>query len=219
MKRAAGVLVLLMAAAGLVGPVDARPVAEQEGPDPRLVRAFADGGTLLALWHEIAEAREAGLPVEPLVQKALEGWSKGAPDSLVVGAVQSLRHRLATASDILGAGTTEAELVAAGGALYLGVERDDLARLVAGTTREARPMALVVLGDLVKRGVDIVLASEVLLSLGKVGADAAALEGFRNQVELDIRTGVAPGRAAEVRSRGIVVSLRGGGGAPGGARP
>jgi len=237
MRRTHGMLVLILAVAGptagAAAPVAARLRTElgseasvaarpaersvspgQDGPDPRLARAFPDSVTLAALWREVRNAREAGLPTEPLVQKALEGWSKGAPDSLVVGAVRALRYRLDVASGILGAGATEADLVAAGGALYLGVKRDDLASIVDGTPRDARPMALVVLGDLVKRGVEIALANRVLLSLGKVGADAATLENFRNQVELDILTGVAPSRAAEVRSRGIVLNLGRGGGPP-----
>ena len=40
------------------------------------------------------EARARGLPVEPLVQKALEGGAKGVPGDRVVGAVRALVGRL-----------------------------------------------------------------------------------------------------------------------------
>lgn len=207
MTRITLLIALLVTCSGAVGP-GASGTAAQEGPDERLSRVFVDGVTLHALWEIISDADDLGLPIEPLVQKALEGHSKGAADAQVVDAVRSLRARLSTAAEILGGTADETELLPAAGALYLGVEPDDLARVVAGTPSETLTMALVVLGDLVKRGVDVAIANEVLLSLGEAGADAVTLEDFRTQVELDIRTGVTPSHAAEIRSRGIVLSLR-----------
>jgi len=213
MTRAPLLLALLVAGLGAVGPGASRTAA-QDAPDERLSRVFADGVTLHALGEIISDAADLGLPIEPLVQKALEGHSKGAADAQVVDAVRSLRARLSTAAEIVGGSAHEMELVSAAGALYLGVDPADLARVVAGTPGEALPMALVVLGDLLKRGVDVAIASQVVVSLGQAGADAATLEDFRAKVELDIRTGVTPSHAAEIRSRGIVVGLgrgRGGG--------
>jgi hypothetical protein len=207
MTRATFLLALLVAGSGAGGP-GASSTAAQVGPDERLSRVFGDGVTLRALWEIISDADDLGLPIEPLVQKALEGRSKGAADAQVVDVVRSLRARLSMAAEILGGSADEMKLLPAAGALYLGVEPDDLARVVAGTPSEALPMALVVLGDLVKRGVTVAIANQALLSLGEAGADAATLEDFRAQVELDIRTGVTPSHAAEIRSRGIVLSLR-----------
>lgn len=216
MRRACLAFLVAVTLGVAVTPATAGSLRAQEGPDPRLVRVFPDPGTLGTLAREVTAARDAGLPVEPLVQKALEGKSKGAPDSLVIRAVRALRGRLASAAEILGREAAEPELVAAAGALYLGVQREALARVVEQTPTEARPMALVVLGDLVSRGVDVAVANDALLSLGKAGADAATLADFRAKVELDIGTGVTPSRAARVRSRGILVRLGGGGTSPGG---
>lgn len=201
---------LISSAAAPAGP----PLAGQERGDTRLEQVFTPE-TLAALRSEIEKAERASLPTEPLVQKALEGRSKGAPDDRVVAAVSALLERLETAARVLGRDAEEAALVAAAAALYLGVRADGLEAVVTETPDEAVAMALVVLGDLVTRGVEAETAHDVMLSLGKVGADAATLAEFRERVEADIVEGVAPGRAALVRSRGVVVTL-GGGGKPGG---
>ena len=48
----------------------------------------------------IAAARSS-LPVEPLVQKAIEGSAKGVPDDRVIAAVRALSERLGQAADLL----------------------------------------------------------------------------------------------------------------------
>src|SRR5437867_3355794 len=70
------------------------------GQDPRLTRlppeAQAPVGAL------VDSARAAGLPAEPLVQRALEGATKQAPGDLIVAAVQRLAADLGRARDALG---------------------------------------------------------------------------------------------------------------------
>src|SRR5439155_685078 len=63
--------------------------------DPRLGRL--DPGTRPLVAVAIDSARAAGLPTEPLVQRALEGATKGAPGPLIVSAVQRLAADLGRA--------------------------------------------------------------------------------------------------------------------------
>src|SRR5690349_4244408 len=69
----------------------------------------------------IDTARAHGLPTEPLVQKALEGASRGADATRIVRAVTALADRMNAARTALGRESSETELVAAAGALNLGV--------------------------------------------------------------------------------------------------
>jgi hypothetical protein len=71
-------------------------------------------------------------------------------------------------------------------------------------------MALVVIGDLIRRGVPVQTATHAVLTLGEAGVDARTFGDFRRHVDDDIRAGLAPERAAEVRLRGVLG--RGGGG-------
>jgi hypothetical protein len=167
--------------------------------------------TALALQAELAAARDQGLPTQPLVLKALEGLSKGATHPQIIHAVRGLRQRLTLASTTLGSGSQDV-IEAAGAALYAGVSVTALADLGRSTRPDALGMALVVLGDLVRQGVPVRSAERAILSLGSAGADVRAFSDFRRSVDEDIRTGLAPGRAAELRLRGMLTRVRGTGG-------
>ena len=177
---------------------------------PRLTDAF-DGPALAALEREVQAAAAVGLPTEPLVLKALEGWSKGAADAPILNAVRALRHRLAAADSALDHRWDEDVLAAAAAALYLGVDRHTLTTLHRRTHPEALGMAYVVVGDLVRRGVPVAQAARAVVSLGAAGADAEAFSEFRRKVYDDIKTGARPDRATDVRLRGALSRLPGGG--------
>src|SRR5207247_8857831 len=51
-----------------------------------------------------ADAAARGLPVDPLVQKAIEGAAKGVPGDRVIAAVRALAGRLAEAMEAVRAG-------------------------------------------------------------------------------------------------------------------
>src|SRR5205807_9664120 len=91
--------------------------------DPRLGRLDAGARPLVAV--VIDSARAADLPTEPLVQRALEGATKGAPGSLIVSAVQRLAADLGRARAALGAGATPPELEAGAAALRAGAGTPD----------------------------------------------------------------------------------------------
>ena len=108
----------------------------------------------------------------------------------------------------------EQVLEAAAAALYAGIDEATLRELARSTHADAVGTALVVLGDLVLRGVPASNAKRAVISLGAAGADARALNDFRRSVDDDIRTGLPPGRAVEVRLRGMLARV----GGPGGPR-
>src|SRR2546425_2398403 len=82
----------------------------------------------------IDSARAIGLPAEPLVQRALEGATKGAPSDRIVAAVRRLVADLGQAREALGPTTTPADLEAGAAALRAGAFPKVLAQL-----RRARP--------------------------------------------------------------------------------
>src|SRR5574341_1439766 len=72
-----------------------------QGQDPRLERR-RDAETRARVAAIIDSARASGLPIEPLVDKALEGASKGAPGDRIVTAVRNLAVGLGAAREALG---------------------------------------------------------------------------------------------------------------------
>ena len=153
-------------------------------------------------------ARQDGLPVEPLVQKALEGASKGAPNDVIVDAVRALHTRLRRASTALGDGASNSELVAAAGALYVGVPSGTLEDLAQSRSEESLSVSLVVLTDLIRRGVNRDTAADVVRSLVRARVDEDGMARFRKQVERDISSGASPGTAATSRARGMLLQRR-----------
>ncbi|MGH7720773.1 MAG: hypothetical protein ACREON_18240 [Gemmatimonadaceae bacterium] len=152
-------------------------------------------------------ARAIGLPVEPLVDKALEGASKRADGKRIVAAVGSLAREMAAARGALAAATSDGELVAAAGAMRAGAGAQAIARLRALRAGEALTIPLAVLSDLIARGVPVDTAVAAVLSLAGTGARDADFVALRRNVERDIMAGAPPMVAASIRSRGLPTSL------------
>ena len=148
----------------------------------------------------VDSATAAGLPGDPLVNKALEGASKGADGARIVAAVRSLAARLRDARAALGASASEAELVAGAAALRAGATPAFLARLRRESPREPLVLPLAVMADLVARGVPADTAAGSVLALVRAGVRDADLVAFRQDVERDIALGAAGGAAAAVRT-------------------
>lgn len=193
---------------GLLLLLLAPPLRAQEAG----LEAQFGGDALAALRREIHDARAAGLPERPLVLRALEGRSKGATDAQVVAAVRGLRRRLQTAAEVLGPESGEELLSSAAAALYVGVDPTALRNARERIRPPALEVALVVLGDLIRRGVPVDRAEEALIALGAAGVDADTFDDYRRLVNADIRTGTSPTLAAQVRLRGMLART----GTPGG---
>ncbi len=194
-------LLLPALAVGLVATLLARPAAAQ---DPRLERL--DAGTRPLVAALVDSARTAGLPAEPLVQRALEGTIKGASGDRIVAAVRRLAADLGRARDALGPAASPPELEAGAAALRAGASPAVLVQL-----RRSRPqrltVPLAVLTDLVASGVPVDSAAAAVLALAATSRDADLVE-FRRAVERDIGLGAPPAAAASVRVNGAASQAR-----------
>lgn len=180
--------------------------AEACAQDPRLAARL--GPEVAASISALTDsARAEGLPVEPLVQRALEGATKGASGPRILAAVSGLRDRLRRARSALGPGSEESELVAGAAALYVGADATTLRELRASRGGERVTVPLVVLADLVQRGVPNDTVSAIVLRLTQAGVTDANLEELRRLVEQDVRAGASPDVAASTRADGILSNL------------
>ena len=189
MQMSVWIVGVSLAAAGLLAP---RAAAQ----DPRLERRL-DPDTRAAVEAVIDSARGAGLPVESLVDRALEGASKHAVPARIVAAVRRLAAELGSARAALGTASSSAELEAGASALRAGVRPADLTLL-----RRRRPrsltVALAALTDLVASGVPADSATVAVLALAPSARDDQIVD-FRRVVERDIALGAPPAAAAAVR--------------------
>jgi hypothetical protein len=178
------------------GAEDARLVSRLDAATARTVSALADS------------ARAENLPGEALVQRALEGVTKGAAGDRIALAVRGLLNRLREARRTLGARATPEDLVAAASALQVGVPGATLSEIKDARTGSLI-VPLVVLADLVGRGVEIETATTTILFMARAGVEDDRFLDFRNRVEKDIGSGVSPGTAATIRAGGAVTGSRG----------
>src|SRR2546421_12026704 len=95
----------------------ATPVASQQPIDGRLAGRVSPA--VVAVVRELAPAAAArGLPIDPLIQKAIEGSAKGVPADLVAAAVRQVAAQLDTAAIALRSGgiaAPDTTVIAAGG--------------------------------------------------------------------------------------------------------
>jgi len=167
--------------------------------DPRLARLDTAARSLVAV--AIDSARAAGLPTEPLVQRALEGATKDAPGTLIVSAVQRFAADLGRARAALGASATSPELEAGAAALRAGAGPAVLAQL-RRSRRQTITVPLAVLTDLVASGVPVDSAAAAVLALAASARDADLID-FRRAVERDIALGAAPTAATAAAAAGV----------------
>jgi hypothetical protein len=182
---------LLAALPTVVGAQESRLV----GRLPDAARASVDS--------IIESARGRGLPVEPLVDRALEGAAMGAAPGIIVGAIRRLHDELIVVRGAFGGSATTAELTAGVSALRAGATSQDLARL--RRLRPGRPLtvAAAVLADLAAAGVPADTAVGAVMVLAR-DADDADYIAFRRNVQRDIEQGASPAAALAIRVRGAL---------------
>ena len=171
--------------------------------------ARLDRSTYVAVSAIVDSARGAGLPTQPLLDKALEGAAKGSDGAKIVLAVQQLSVRLGSARNGLGPGATPDEIRAAAGAIEAGVSIRDLARLRSAAGRRPVTMPLAVLTDLIARAVSVPTATDLVLQLTRSGIRDGDFALFQRNVRADIDRGADPTAAATTRARGLVVRTTG----------
>ena len=195
MKRLGPAVMVLALVAGRVEAQDAR-LARLDRRVQKEVAALVD------------TARSLGIPSEPVVDKALEGAAKRAPNDRIINVVRSRFRELVAARGALGSGAMDAEVIAAADALHAGANPQVITAL--RTRRPGAPLTipLAVLADLIARGVPADTASQAVLALAtKPGTDAEFAE-MRDDIERDIAKGAPPAIAAGLRTRGVPPGAR-----------
>jgi hypothetical protein len=124
-----------------------------------------------------------------------------------VAQVRLVFRSLRDARAALGPSVTLDELKAASGALQVGITTAELGHLARTRHEKQLTVPLVVLADLVTRGVPRDTASQTIFQLWQRGAADDDFLGLWRGVERDIVSGTAPGvallnRAREIPSRG-----------------
>jgi hypothetical protein len=178
----------------------ALPAAAQQ-PDGRLerIRSSLPAPAVAQIEAQLARAREAGLPVAPLLDKAVEGIAKRVPGDRIAGAVTQLSAELERANGLLrdGVPPAAADVSAVADALRRGVP-EPAVRRVAQRAGPGEPVALSIhtVGDLIDQGVTSDEALAVLEAWRGRGGQVAELRELPAAVERLIRQGVMPSQAA-----------------------
>ncbi len=170
--------------------------------DARL-RGALDPETLARVTPLVDSARAESLPTDPLVGVALEGAQRRAASARIVSAVRDYLDALRGARGALGDGASTAEIVSGAGVLLAGVPSPQLKALRAARPNRSLTMALVVLADLVARGVPRDTAGRAITAAVRANARDEDFTALRRFVEQDIVAGASPAAAAMLRVRNI----------------
>jgi hypothetical protein len=202
LRRLLSPLVLLLVLAPLSRAQDSSARTRDLDPLGRL-----DPSTRYTVEVILDSARLAGLPTGPIESKALEGITKRADGRLIRLAVRGMLQKLRDARTALGPSATTDELKAGAGALSVGITAAELAQLARTRHDKSLTYPLVVLADLVTRGVPRDTAAQTIFQLWQRGAADEDFLGLFRGVERDIVSGTDPGvallnRAREIPSRG-----------------
>jgi len=149
--------------------------------DPRLA-ARLDSLTRTQVEAAVASARGEGLPTEPLVQKALEGASKGAPGPRIVTAVESTFADLRRARTALGERAKPDEIVAAAAALRAGASPAMVSEMEKVGPHGGVAVPLAVFTDLVAGGMTVDAAWRSVAELAERGGDDQAFLDLRDRL-------------------------------------
>jgi len=168
---------------------------------------------IASLVEELGTAASArGLPIDPLIQKAIEGSAKGVPPARVATALRLIAMQLDTAAAALREGglVSDTLAIAAGEfAITAGLSGSDITALArTGAKASALTVGLRVAGTLAALGVppaeDIGLVSVTLRS----GEPASSLLLLPAYVQSEMARGVTPAQAAAGLARAAAAQAR-----------
>jgi hypothetical protein len=168
--------------------------------------------TQAAVMRTLDSAQTRGLPIEPLVDKALEGATKHAAGPRIEAAVSMLMQRLEAARDALAPNPGPRDIAAGADALAYGATREALTTMRAIRPNGSVAVPLGVLTQLVASGVPVARATRVVADLLRRGARDEQLIALNNDVRSFIASGASPQAALDVRTRGLNAVLPPGGG-------
>jgi len=177
--------------------------AGAQGTDTEARLAKLDPASRRQIEALFDSAARASLSPDLLLMKTLEGIAKGRPGPQIVAGVRHHFEALKQARTALGADVKMEELLAAAGAVHAGVTPAAITRLRSSRIGKEITVPLVVLGDLVSRGVPTDDASSAIIQLSQGGALDSDFRGLWRGVEQDIVSGVPPAAALDRRAREI----------------
>jgi hypothetical protein len=146
------------------------PAAAQSIPD-----TLFDAPTRIELERIISSARQSGLPTAPLINRALQGAARKVDGNRVLMVVRSYADSMKVALTLLGGGSGESEIDAAAAALRAGVSRDGIRQVRRTRGTGQATTALIVLTDLVRRGVAPADAATAVTTVAQSQPDNALL--------------------------------------------
>ena len=184
-------LVLGTTLAGGLGAQDVQALLDRR-VSPEVQRAVRDIA---------ADAAAHGLPVDPLVQKAIEGGAKGVPGDRVIAAVRALAGRLAEAKEAVseaGVAAPSGDVVEGGAdALNAGLSRSQVGELVRVSQPPQDPgLTLRVAATLAALGVPAAQALQLVQGMISAGRSPSDLLGLPGQVQAGVARGATPAQAA-----------------------
>jgi hypothetical protein len=169
---------------------------------------------IAALATELGAAAAArGLPVDPLIQKAIEGSAKGVPADRVAAAMRLVVSQLdASHRALQGALAADTVAVAAGAfALNAGLKDGDVATLsrsAAAAPASDVIVGLRVAGTLVALGVPPAETVNLVQATLQAGRPAGELLGLPGQVQAQVAKGTPPAQAAAGLARAAAAQSR-----------
>lgn len=175
------------------------PLAAQEQPvvDPL---AKLDPTSRFQIELILDSARNLGIPDRSLRSKAMEGLSKRANARTIVAVVRQTFNNMRVAKVSLGPAISEDEIAAAASLLNAGVSSATLTQFRREKAGKPIAGALIVLGDLITRGIPRDEASSTILRMWQDGASDADFYGLWTGVDRDILSGTNPGTALQQRA-------------------
>jgi len=178
-------------------------LAAQAAPRSARLDGKLDGETKAAVQRTLDSAATRGLPVEPLVDKALEGATKRAAGPRIQAAVSMLMSRLEAARDALAPNPGPRDIAAGADALAYGVTREALVAMRTIRPNGSVAVPLGVLTQLVASGIPVDRATRVVADLLRRGARDEQLIALNNDVRTFVASGASPQAALDVRVRGL----------------
>lgn len=183
---------------------------QQEITDRLADRVPAEIAALVTELGTAAAAR--GLPVNSLLQKAVEGSAKGIPSERVAAALRLVVMQLDTAAGSLRDGGVIPDTIAieAGAfALSAGLGGRDIAQLArSGASASDLVVALRVAGTLVALGVPPAETVALVNATLQAGTPAGDLLSLPGRVQAQMSKGVSPAQAAEGLARAAAAQGR-----------
>lgn len=165
--------------------------------------------TRTAIEHLADSLRNAGVPADPLYDKAAEGVLKNIDDARILAATRTLARELGTAATLLGPSAGVSDVVSAASALSAGVPAKAIQKLAARRSKGGESdgrlvLSFIILVDFASRGVPIDAAVKAVDGLLARGAGGPELTAFRTGVERDLLAGRDIGTTLTTRAEGVL---------------